>query len=227
MTRFVLIPGSGGAGWYWSRVVELLEAAGHEAVPVTLPADDDRAGLAEYADLVVQAAGPGPVALVAASLGGFTAPLVCPRVDLQALVFVNAMIPVSGEAAGAWWDNVSAIKAREEAAAIGGYPREFDLFTYFLHDVPPDIAAEGEPYQRNEADIVFTQPCEFAGWPKVPIKVLAGADDRFFPLALQRRVARERLELELDVVPGGHLVALANPTAVAMYLTDVAGPASG
>jgi pimeloyl-ACP methyl ester carboxylesterase len=94
----------------------------------------------------------------------------------------------------------------------------FDLTTYFLHDVPPEIAAEGEPFQRPEAEIGFTQPCDFTGWPSVPIRVLAGADDRLFPVGFQRRVARDRLGVTADVRPGGHLIALSNPTGLADYL---------
>jgi hypothetical protein len=48
--------------------------------------------------------------------------------------------------------------------------------------------------------------------------VLAGANDRFFPVAFQRRVAEERLGVTADAVPGGHLIALSNPTGVANYL---------
>ncbi len=33
---FVLIPGAGGAAWYWHRVVPLLQEAGHEAIAVDL-----------------------------------------------------------------------------------------------------------------------------------------------------------------------------------------------
>ena len=47
MTCFVLIPGSGGTAWYWSRVAPLLVAAGHEARPVDLPGDDEMAGIRE------------------------------------------------------------------------------------------------------------------------------------------------------------------------------------
>lgn len=48
--------------------------------------------------------------------------------------------------------------------------------------------------------------------------MLTGASDRFFPLDFQRRIARERLGMDPDVVPGGHLLALANPEGVANYL---------
>ena len=77
---FILIPGSGGEGWYWHLVVPKLQERGHEAVPVELPAADDRAGLPQYAAAVLHAIGdrdPQRVVLVAQSLAGFTVPLVC------------------------------------------------------------------------------------------------------------------------------------------------------
>src|SRR5260370_41888762 len=72
---FVLIPGAGGAAWYWHRVVPLLQEAGHEAIAVDLPGDDDTAGLPEYTRLVVSAIGDrNDVVLVAQSLAGPPAP---------------------------------------------------------------------------------------------------------------------------------------------------------
>jgi surfactin synthase thioesterase subunit len=220
VSTFALIPGAGGSAWYWSRVVPLLEASGHTAIPVDLPGDDDAAGLPEYARLVVAAIGDRTdVVVVAQSLGGFTAPMVCEAVPVSSLVLVNAMIPVPGETPGAWWDDAGAIEARTAAADAGGYG-DFDPLTYFLHDVPPDIAAEGAQHERPEADAVFASPCTFTSWPSVPIRALAGADDRFFPAEFQRRVASERLAVDLDVLPGGHLLALAQPDLVADYLVQ-------
>lgn len=57
MATFVLVPGAGGVAWYWHRVVPLLQGAGHDVVAVDLPGDDERAGLAAYADRVVDAMG--------------------------------------------------------------------------------------------------------------------------------------------------------------------------
>ncbi|MGO4189354.1 alpha/beta fold hydrolase [Pseudarthrobacter sp. TAF60_1] len=219
MSTFVLIPGAGGAAWYWSRVVPLLQGAGHQAVAVDLPGDDEGAGLGEYTSLVVDAIGEHPdVVLVAQSLGGFTAPLVCEMASVGELVLVNAMVPEPGETPGAWWENTGWAAAQQSAAKARGYSTDFDTDTYFLHDVPAAIAAEGEPHQRPEANTVFESVCNFTAWPKVPTRVLSGEADRFFPLDFQRRVARERLGIEPDVVPGGHLLALANPQGVARYL---------
>jgi len=199
-------------------VTRFLVDAGHEAIAVDLPGDDETAGLHRYTELVVDAIGSRPeVVLVAGSLGGFTAPLVCERVPVRELVLVNAMIPVPGERARDWWAHTGALEAREEAARAGGYG-PFDLAPYFLHDVDAKVAAEGERYQRPEADIAFDSVCDFTAWPATPVRVLAGADDRFFPVGLQRRVARDRLGVEADVLPGGHLLPLVQPQLVGEYL---------
>ena len=211
MASFVLVPGAGGMAWYWHRVVPLLERANQEAIAVDLPSDDERAGLDGYADAVVDAIGArADVVLVAQSLGGFTAPFVCARAPVRKLVFVNAMIPRPGETAGEWWGNTGPARARTEAAERGGYSVDFDVATYFLHDVPEGVLQDA-PHPREEVGPAFEQPCRFHAWPHVPIRVLAGADDRFFPLSFQREVARARLDAEVHAIRGGHLVALSNP----------------
>jgi len=216
MAAFVLIPGAGGVAWYWHRVMPLLEAAGHAAIAVDLPGNDRNAGLETYAQRVVDAAeGHDDIVLVAQSLAGFTAPLVCERIRVRQLVFVNAMIPRPGETAGAWGKNTGAAIARIEAANRGGYSETFDVATYFMHDVPADVVAASAPLQREEAETIFSEPCHFAAWPKVPIHVIASADDRLFPPGFQHRVAAERLGVVAEGLPGGHLIALSHPRELA------------
>jgi len=225
---FVLIPGAGGEAWFWHRLVAELERRGHAAVPVDLPAGDDSAGWAEYTDAVVAAAGDArDVVLVAQSMGGFTAPLVCDRVPVRLLVLLNAMIPEPGETGGDWWENTGQHKAYEELAAAQGrvVSDDFDVEGVFFHDVPDEVTEEamtrGGPEQ---SDTPFTQPWPAERWPDVPTRVLASRDDRLFPLEFQRRVARERLGLPVDEIPGGHLVALSRPRELADHLVSYAAP---
>lgn len=211
MASFVLIPGAGGMAWYWHRAAPLIRAAGHETIAVDLPGDDPRAGLAAYAEIVIRAiAERSDVILVAQSLAGFTAPLVCARVPVRMLVFVNAMIPKPGETAGEWWAATGAVEARKQAAARRGYSAEFDAGTYFLHDVPENVLRAGPAKPRDQADTVFGEPCRFERLPDIPVHVLGGRDDRFFPIKFQRRIARDRLGREVEDIAGGHLVALSN-----------------
>jgi len=226
--HFALVPGAGGAAWYWHRVVPILQRARHTASAVDLPGDDESAGLPEYAELVFAAAYKrDDVVLVGQSLGGFTVPLVAR--DLieagtppRAIVLVNPMIPAPGETPGDWWDNVGHAEARVEAAKAGDWPVDFDLESHFLHDVDSVVARAGERHARPEAEAVFSSVCDITSWPGVPTHVISGADDRFFPLPFQQRLARERLGVEPRVVPGGHLVALSQPHALVDALIDLA-----
>jgi pimeloyl-ACP methyl ester carboxylesterase len=228
---FVLIPGAGGSVWYWHLVVPKLEQRGQEAIPVALPAADDTAGLPEYAAAIVRAIGdrdPRRVVLVAQSLAGFTAPLVCNQVPVALLALVNAMIPKPGESPGEWWRNTRHGEAKRQQNLRDGRRADapFDPLSDFFHDVPQSVIdeawAQGEPRQ---SDTVFASRCSFSAWPAVPTRVLVARDDRFFPAEFQRRVARERLGISADEMPGGHLVALSQPEELAARLVAYAGDA--
>ena len=111
------------------------------------------------------------------------------------------------------------------SAAIGvGVPRVSTDLIFGLPDQTPDdaraqlLSAEA----REPSAAAMAQPCEFARWPAVPTKVLIGRDDRLFPAEFQRRVAEDRLGLDADEIPGGHLVALSNPSGLAALLVAYA-----
>jgi pimeloyl-ACP methyl ester carboxylesterase len=219
---FVLLPGSGGDSWYWHLVAPRLRACGHEVLTPDLPADDDTAGLAEYADTVVEAIGDrADVIVVAQSMAAFTAPMLCERVDVRMLILVAPMIPAPGESPGAWWSNTGQIAARRQHDEIEGRDpdADFDVRTTFMHDVPPEIVAEafarGEPRQ---SDTPFADPWPLEAWPSVPTRVLAGRFDRLFPLEFMRELAIERLGIAPDVVDAGHLPALSRPDELARRL---------
>ena len=228
----VLIPGAGGQGWVWHLVEADLRRRGYDAFAVDLPAADESQGLPGYADAVVsaireraireRAAGDAPVTIAAYSLGAFTAPLVWQQVPARRVILVNAMIPQPGETPGAWWDNVGWEQARTAAARRNGYSPDFDLDTYFMHDIPADLRELMAGHAAPQSGGPFGDACAFGGWPGIPVHAIAGRDDRFFPIELQRRVARERLGAEPDIVPGGHLAALSYPAelsaALARYL---------
>ncbi len=216
-----MVPGAGGTAWYWHLVAPELRARDHEALAVDLPGDDGSVGLPEYAELIDAAiGGRRDVIVVAQSLGAFSAVMACARTPVQRLVLVNAMIPLPRETPGEWFGATGADAARQRAAEAGGYALEFDAGTHFLHDVPASVWRGGESQAREEAEIVFGQACDIERWPEVPTVVVATRDDRFFPLDFQQRVARDRLHAEAEVMPGGHLVALARPVELADRLVQ-------
>ena len=225
-TTFALIPGAGGSAWFWHRITPLLAATGATVIPIGLPADDDTADLTAYADIVTEAVAevPGPLVLVGQSMGAFTAPIVATRVPTALIVLVNPMVPTAGESGGQWWENTGQGEARlQYFREIGLSRTDFDPVEDFFHDVPQSVRDEAfsQPEPR-QSDTPFDTPWPLAGWPDVPTRVIAGSEDRLFPLEFQRRVVRERLGLEVEVMPGGHLMALSRPQELVDLLVDSA-----
>jgi pimeloyl-ACP methyl ester carboxylesterase len=214
-STYVLVPGAGGDASYWHLVAPLLRDRGHEVLAPDLPADDDAAGLAEYADVVEAAIdGREGVVLVAQSMGALSAPIVADRLPVAALLLVAPMIPAPGETGGEWWTTSGQTAAQraldEREGRDPGAP--FDPVTTFLHDLPPAVLEQAlaRP-ERTQSGTPFADPWPLRAWPEVPTRVTAGRLDRLFPLPFMRRLARERLGLEVDVVGSGHLPALSRP----------------
>jgi pimeloyl-ACP methyl ester carboxylesterase len=223
---FVLVPGAGGiATPFWRPLSTRLESAGHRAHPVDLPGGDPEAGLPEYTEMIISAieSCAAPV-VVAQSMGGFSAVMACDRVPVGRLILVNAMVPAPGETPGEWWAATGAITARTSAAEAQGYDTEFDLETYFLHDLTPEDAAAVLADPGDEADIAFGQPCDIRAWPDVPTAAIVGRDDRLFPVGFQRELLRQRVGVDAAIIPGGHLLALANPDGLFEALLPLIDP---
>ena len=224
MATYVLIHGSGADSWYWHRVAPQLSRGGHDVVTPDLPTADDSAGLSEYADTVVDAIGDQrDLVLVAQSLAGFIAPLVCARVPVTLVVLVAAMVPRPGESPGDWFANTGWARARREHAEREGreISDDVDVMTEFFHDVPADVVTETfsrpEPMQ---SDTPFGQPWPLNAWPDVPTRFVLCRDDRFFPADFMRRVVRERLGTTPDEIASGHLPALSQPEELARRLEN-------
>ncbi|MFH5823883.1 alpha/beta hydrolase [Georgenia sp. AZ-5] len=233
MTTFVVVHGAGGSAWEWHLVAAELASRGHRAITVDLPCEDPAAGLAEYAAAVVgavRAAPPVPatdgVVVVAHSLGGFTAPLVCETLAADGLVLVAALVPRPGETAGEWWETSGYEAAARERARREGVDARMDdddaLVATFMHDVAPPLAAEALRRGRDQAARPMSDPWPPAAWPDVPTAYLVLEDDRFFPPDFLRRMARERLGLEPDAMPGSHAAYLSRPGELADRLVGYA-----
>ena len=219
MSTFVLIHGAGDVGWYWHLVEAELRRRGHDAVAPDLPCDDDAAGLPEYADAVVEAIEDRTdLVVVAQSLGGFTAPLVCDRVPVKLLVLVAPMIPAPKEAPADYWANTRYGEEVQE--------RYEDDIALFYQDVPPELASDALRRSRKQSETRLAEPSPLAAWPDVATRVLLCRDDRLFPAAFVRRVARERLGIAPDEIDGGHTPALSRPKELAERLEAYAAQAN-
>ena len=207
MATYVLIHGGGDSAFYWHLVAPQLRERGHEVVAVDLPCDDESAGLSEYTDTVVEAIGDRTeLVVVAQSLGGFTAPLVCDRIPVELMVLVAGMVPLPGEKGEDWSANTGYEQAAREQDAD-----DDSEIAVFYHDVPPELATEALSRGRHQAEAPGLEPWPLDAWPDVPTRYLLCRDDRFFPAEWMRGVVRERLGIAPDEIDGGHCPALSRP----------------
>jgi hypothetical protein len=212
---FLPIHAGGDGAWSWQLLANELRNRGHDVVAIDLPADDESAGLWDYADAVVDAVGDRTdLVVVAHSFGGFTGPLVCARVPVRTLVMVSAMIPAPGVPRADWWTNTGHVEARREL----GRDDEDDLQTYY-HDVPRDLAEEALRRARNHpSERAYYEPWPLDAWPDVPTRFLLCRDDRFFPAEWMRGVVRDRLGITPDEIDSGHCPMLSRPGELAVRL---------
>jgi pimeloyl-ACP methyl ester carboxylesterase len=209
MATYALIHGGGDVGWYWHLVEAELRERGHDVVAPDLPCEDETAGWSEYANTVVEAIGDrDQVIVVAQSLGGFTAPIVCEGRPVDLLVLVAAMVPKPGETFGEW-----ASAEWEETVTV--QPDFDDEIGVFYQDVPPKLAAEALRHGRPEVSKAMGEPWPLAAWPEVPTRYLLCREDRVFPAEFVRRMVRNRLGITPDEIESGHTPALSRPQELA------------
>lgn len=181
---------------------------GHRGIPVQLPCSDDAAGLAVYAQCIVDAAQTStadPV-IVAHSFGGFSAALAASRLPTRLLVYASAMIPVPGERGADWFEHTGWQAASEDFGEL------------FYSDIPS--RASMSVFERRQSDSPGSEPWPLHEPPAAPTRAVIFADDRFFPPTFMRRVIADRLGTEPDIVPGGHMAMISHPEELAAHLVS-------
>ncbi|HJZ35147.1 MAG TPA: alpha/beta hydrolase, partial [Solirubrobacterales bacterium] len=194
-----------------------------------LPLDDPDATPSDHASAVIAALpdpAPAPLVVVGQSLGAYAATIAAARLQPQRLILLAPMIPAPGESAGDWWRGTDHEAAIAPLIERHGTPDEWGeeaMAEVFYHDVDEATLAAAAEYEGVPSRGLFAEPLPLDASPDVPTTVLAGRDDRLFPLAFQRRIARERLGLdEVAEIDGGHLPMLARPRELAERLVDLA-----
>jgi hypothetical protein len=211
MATFVLVHGANDSAWYWHLLTPELERSGHRVSTPECPLGEST--LAAWTHRVVEAGRSAhrPLVVVAQSFGAFPATVAADRLGADLLVLVAGMVPQSGESPDDWWTAT--------AYAESGAPGDLDTYETFLHDVDREFAEEALSRGREATLTDLDQPIPPLH-AEVPIRVVLGSDDRFFPAPWLRGVVRDRLGVEADELPSGHCVALSRPAELAGLLTS-------
>ena len=230
----VLVHGAWHGAWCWRRVLPLLRAQGHEAHAVTLTGVGDRAHLlsgvtgldTHIQDVLalIEAEELPSVVLVGHSYGGMVisgvADALLARVPqrLHSLVYVDAVVPQSGES----WSSThtpETVAARLEAAeASGGFSFP-----------PPDASVfglDGEDRdwvnrrQTPQPLAVYRSPLRFdeAGLATVPRLFLDCTAPALPTIAVSRERVRQQAGWHVRELATGHDPMVSQPQALAAEL---------
>jgi pimeloyl-ACP methyl ester carboxylesterase len=227
-TTFVLVPGAGADPRVYGATIEALRALGHDGIAPPLPLDDAAATPSDHADAILAALPdppPAPLVVVGQSLGAYSATIAAARLRPARLILLAPMIPAPGESAGEWWEGTGHAEAIAPLTERIGSPSEWDeaaMAEVFYHDVDPAVLAASAEYEGVPSRGLFEEPLPLEAWPEVPTTVLIPREDRMFPLEFQRRVARERIGVEIEEMNGGHLPFLSRPGELAARLVELA-----
>jgi len=230
MATFGLVHGAWHGAWCWERLVGELEARGHRAVAVDLPAEDPDAGLERYAELTSdRLADAEDVVLVGHSLGAMSAPLAATLRPVRHLVFLCGLVPDGNRSVTELYT--------EEDVFLPGFAgntaiRESDGASYwpdpeaakrcFYDDCSPADAEWAVAQMRPQSKRPRSEPFPLERLPDVERSSIIGRDERAVSPDWSRRVARERLGVECIELDGGHSPFVARPGDLAALLHRLA-----
>jgi pimeloyl-ACP methyl ester carboxylesterase len=202
----------------WSKVIQLLQAAGHSVAAVQL----GLAAPAEDIDLTrsVLAAQDGPTVLVGHSYGGMVitgAAVGSPHV--MSLVYVAAFAPDAGESLS---DAVAGFPAAPgNAHVIPDYRHGFlrvDPAAYpqiFMQDVDPVEARALAVTQKPVAAATFGAKSGTPAWGALPSWYLVSEDDRMINPDAERTMARRIGATTIALRGASHASMISQPREVA------------
>jgi pimeloyl-ACP methyl ester carboxylesterase len=224
VTTFALVHGAWHGAWCWDRLIPELEARGHRAVAVDLPADDPDAGYDDYAGVVMDAldgVDGDDLVVVGHSLGGLTASLVAARRPVRHLVYLCALVPEPGQPLSAGDALVEGFGTEQTGHSDGSssWPKDAAIETFF-HDCTPADAEWAAARLRPQGWRIGAEACPLDAMPTTPMTYILCTEERAVSPAWSRRVAAG-LGAAVVELPGGHSPFLSRPSALADVLDAV------
>lgn len=235
MADFILVHGAWHGGWCWSRVLPLLQQAGHRAHAPTLTGVGDRRHLLSPAvdlhthvtDTVEAIANEefDRVILVGHSYAGMVITGVADRMPTRVarLVYLDAIVPLPGES----WSSghppdVVAGRVAAAAPSQGLSLPPPDPIVYGLSGADRDWVARR---QSPHPFAPYRQPLDFDGtrWRAMPRTFIDCVEPPLATVEPSRRRVREQPGWDLRVMQVGHDPMVQAPRALADLLIAIAG----
>ncbi|NIK61412.1 alpha/beta hydrolase [Kribbella shirazensis] len=227
MTTYGLIHGAHHGSWCWDFLVPELEARGHRALAVDLPADDPSAGVSRYAEIALTAfeGADDDFVVVGHSLGGLTAPIVAARRSARHLVFLTAPVPQPGQSFNdqARTEPPRAASGSDKIDNGDGTMSRTDdeSIRLYYHDCSEERRRYALARLRRQSVAPHAEVSPLSSLPDVSTTYIMCTDDRSLRPEYQRFMARERLGLEPVELVSSHSPFLSRPAELADVLAGL------
>jgi pimeloyl-ACP methyl ester carboxylesterase len=217
--NIVLVHGTGVDGSSWSKVIPILQNAGHKVMAVQLPLhslSDDIATVKRAIDLIGS-----PVILVGHSYGGFVITNAAyNNPSVKGLVYIAAFAPNEGQSLGNFID-------------ASKLPKGFLVFdnggfiyinpAIFHQAVAPDtdpaqtkvLAAVQKPYNKS----ILAEKSGPPAWKQLPSWYQVSENDSLIPPDVERMFAKQ-INATTISIPSSHASPLSHPNEVAQLILN-------
>ena len=234
MARFLLIHGSCHAAWCWDGTIAALEALGHEAAAIDLPAHGDdtppeSVTLTDYADAILGALDE-PAIVVGHSMAGVPLTLAAESAPerFERLVYLCAYLPGDGDSVGTLrraQDSQPLLPAirRDRGSPVFGFDPELGR-QIFYNDCSDAVAEAAiarlcpEPIAPQEERVTLHGKAQ-----ALPRSYILCSRDGAIPPKFQQRMAGALPLADLHERDWSHSPFLSDPEGLAALLDKIAG----
>jgi pimeloyl-ACP methyl ester carboxylesterase len=224
--NIVLVHGLWADGSSWSKVIPILQNAGHRVIAVQLAEHslaEDVATVKRAIDLVG-----GPTIVVAHSFGGFVITNAAyNNPNVTGLVYVSAFAPDEGESAV----NFVPVESLPPGLLVfdsGGFaylnPEMFPQA--FAQDVNTTEAETLAVVQKPAHQSLFTEPSGPPAWKQLPTWFEVSEGDHIIPPDAQRMFA-QRMNATTISLNSSHASLVSHPNEIAQLILDAARGSTG
>jgi pimeloyl-ACP methyl ester carboxylesterase len=218
-TNIVLVHGLWADGSSWSKVIPIVEKAGHKVIAVQLPLHslaDDVATVKRAIDLVG-----GPTILVGHSFGGFVITNAAyNNQNVTGLVYVSAFAPDEGESTANFVD-VSTLPPGLLVPDSGGFlylnPEMFH--EAFIQDANATEAETLAVVQKPAHQSFATEPSGPPAWKQLPTWFEVSEGDHIIPPDVQRNFAK-RMNATTISLNSSHASLVTHPDEIAELILN-------
>jgi pimeloyl-ACP methyl ester carboxylesterase len=218
-TNIVLVHGFWADGSSWSKVIPILENAGHKVIAVQLPLHslaDDVATTKRAIDLIG-----GPVILVGHSYGGAVITNAAyNNPNVKGLVYVAAFAPQEGQSLGNFVDPAKLPKGFliiDNGADAYLNPKLFPQS--FAQDVHPTQANVMAATQKPFSTSIFAEKSGPPAWKQLPTWYQVSENDRMIPPAVERMFAKQMNATTISL-PSSHASLVSHSNEIAQLILN-------